>query len=70
MNYNNLKHLRVDYLKLQARSGSRIILCIMEGTSLAFTENIPVCILHNDKEYLIHPQDIINQILAEGLEDE
>lgn len=56
----------VDEVKVRARAGSHRDNCLKECVILAFSEGRVVCLIHNDKEYIVNPDGILDVLLKDG----
>lgn len=59
------KCIDVDEVKVHARSGAHVGECLKECVLLAFTEWRDVILIHNDKEYIINPNGILDSLYKE-----
>lgn len=62
-----MKNINVDNVSAHAKPGTNVRQCIVESIILGMEECRKVELIHNDKKFVISHEDIINNIIANGI---
>lgn len=53
------RSIRVEQLRCEAAKGAELGLALLDGVRLCAQERLPVLVVHNDREYYLDPEALL-----------